>query len=52
MNKFQTLKAEELQTVKGGQGPRSVIKRDIDGDGRWDIKEVYRGTKLIRVRSR
>lgn len=38
MNKFQTLKAEELQAVKGGLfgRTREVFEKDMDGDGIMD----------------
>lgn len=45
--KFKALQECEMKQIKGGD--RDVVKIDIDGDGRWDVKIVRtRGrTKVI-----
>jgi len=47
MNNLVELKKEELREVDGGY--RSVIRTDIDGDGRWDLKEVYKNGELVKT---
>ncbi len=42
------LSNEQMKSLVGGRAPRSVIRIDTDGDGRWDTKRVYRGKKLVK----
>jgi|GEM_PF-7038943 len=40
MNNFEffAMTSAQKEAVLGG---RDVVKTDVDGDGKWDIKEVY-----------
>lgn len=47
---LSNLELEAVAVVKGGgRAPRSVVRTDNDGDGRWDSKVVFRGDKVVRV---
>lgn len=43
------LSNERFKEIVGG---RRVVKVDANGDGRWDIKWVYRNNGSVRIKIR
>jgi divalent metal cation (Fe/Co/Zn/Cd) transporter len=38
MKNYEVLSVTEMNSLKGGQ--RIVVKIDVDGDGKWDVKRA------------
>lgn len=46
---YKILKKSELSAITGG---RRVERIDVNGDGEWDIKIVYRNNGTVKIKSR
>jgi len=46
---YKVLNNTELSSVTGG---RRVERIDVNGDGRWDVKIVYRNNGTVKIKSR
>lgn len=52
MERFKLLNPDSLKSIRGGK--REVVKYDIDGDGKWDVKTITnkkRGKFKAKIRA-